>query len=370
MHTISKPIMSQEVTTTAIIEELNKTVLSNVAEVVDPLIVLVNESNQRNKIITEVMRSLPEYKALLEENARLKEVAGSEGVKIQIQEKSINSSSVSNIESLFNEYGISNSQNVVSDVKTVKTNLSVINKEAPLSGFKEKLKMWSEKLEEFGSLVGCENPLFDDFNDLKYEFSVLFGESSSSLDETVITVDNRDWTNIINKNSKSIAKLEAVASIIPNEEEEVVDTSKAKHQQQEEEEVLSQEQEEEMISEQEEEQEEQEQEEVLSEEEEEEDEEEEQEEEDEDEEELEVVEMEDEQEEVLSEEEEEDEEEEQEEEDEEEELEVVEMEDEDGNPLEYLTNNPENGNIYEILDGDEVGKKIGKFVNGEPEFYD
>ena len=358
MHTISKPIMSQEVTTTAIIEELNKTVLSNVAEVVDPLIVLVNESNQRNKIITEVMRSLPEYKALLEENARLKEVAGSEGVKIQIQEKSINSSSVSNIESLFNEYGISNSQNVVSDVKTVKTNLSVINKEAPLSGFKEKLKMWSEKLEEFGSLVGCENPLFDDFNDLKYEFSVLFGESSSSLDETVITVDNRDWTNIINKNSKSIAKLEAVASIIPNEEEEVVDTSKAKHQQQEEEEVLSQEQEEE--------QEEQEQEEVLSEEEEEEDEEEEQEEEDEDEEELEVVEMEDEQEEVLSEEEEEDEE----EEDEEEELEVVEMEDEDGNPLEYLTNNPENGNIYEILDGDEVGKKIGKFVNGEPEFYD
>ena len=151
MHTISKPIMSQEVTTTAIIEELNKTVLSNVAEVVDPLIVLVNESNQRNKIITEVMRSLPEYKALLEENARLKEVAGSEGVKIQIQEKSINSSSVSNIDSL-NEYGISNSQNVVSDVKTVKTNLSVINKEAPLSGFKEKLKMWSENLKNLDPL--------------------------------------------------------------------------------------------------------------------------------------------------------------------------------------------------------------------------
>ena len=46
------------------------------------------------------------------------------------------------------------------------------------------------------------------------------------------------------------------------------------------------------------------------------------------------------------------------------------MEDEDGNPLEYLTNDQENGDIYELLEDDEVGKKIGKFVNGEPEFFD
>ena len=48
------------------------------------------------------------------------------------------------------------------------------------------------------------------------------------------------------------------------------------------------------------------------------------------------------------------------------------MEDEDGNPLEYLTNDPneQNGDIFELLEGDEVGKKIGKFVNGEPEFFD
>jgi len=55
-----------------------------------------------------------------------------------------------------------------------------------------------------------------------------------------------------------------------------------------------------------------------------------------------------------------------------EELVVCEMEDEDGNPLEYLTNDPEemNGDIFELLDGDEVGKKIGRFVNGEPEFFE
>ena len=55
-----------------------------------------------------------------------------------------------------------------------------------------------------------------------------------------------------------------------------------------------------------------------------------------------------------------------------EELVVCEMEDEDGNALEYLTNDPEemNGDIFELLDGDEVGKKIGRFVDGEPEFFD
>ena len=72
MHTTSKQKMSQGVTTTDIIERLNSTVLSNVAQVVDPLITLINESNQRDRVITEVMRGLPEYKALLEENARLK----------------------------------------------------------------------------------------------------------------------------------------------------------------------------------------------------------------------------------------------------------------------------------------------------------
>ena len=55
-----------------------------------------------------------------------------------------------------------------------------------------------------------------------------------------------------------------------------------------------------------------------------------------------------------------------------EELVVCEMEDEEGNALEYLTNDPEemNGDIFELLDGDEVGKKIGRFVDGEPEFFD
>ena len=38
-----------------------------------------------------------------------------------------------------------------------------------------------------------------------------------------------------------------------------------------------------------------------------------------------------------------------------EELVVCEMEDEDGNPLEYLTNDPneQNGDIFELLEGDE-----------------
>ena len=48
----------------------------------------------------------------------------------------------------------------------------------------------------------------------------------------------------------------------------------------------------------------------------------------------------------------------------------IEMEDEDGAQLRYYTNNEENGDIYEILPDDEIGSKIGKFVDGEPEFFE
>ena len=48
----------------------------------------------------------------------------------------------------------------------------------------------------------------------------------------------------------------------------------------------------------------------------------------------------------------------------------IEMEDEDGNPLRYYTNNEENGDIYEILEDEDIGPKIGKFVDGEPEFFE
>ena len=412
MHTTSKPKMSQELTTTAIIEQLNKTVLCNVAEVIDPLIVLINESKQRDTVITEVMRTLPEYKALIEENARLKDFTINEGVKIEIQEKSTGSRSVSSIDCLLNEYDIPKSQNLVSDVKTVKTNLTVSKEEPQVAELQKKLQTWSEKLEEFGSLVNCENSLYEEFNDLKYEFSRLFDNTSSVPSDTVITVDVGDWTNILNNNAKSIAKLDAVASVIPKEEEqadaseeeadaseeetdaseeeteeqadaseEEADASEEEAEEEAEEQADASEEEEEEQAEEEEEEQEEEHADASEEEEEQEEEhadaseeEEEQAEEhaDASEEEEEVEKCSDTVEKVLSEEEEEcgtvqyeDEEEEQ-----PEDLEVVEMEDEDGNPLEYLSNNPENGDIFELLEGDEVGKKIGKFVNGDPEFFE
>lgn len=54
---------------------------------------------------------------------------------------------------------------------------------------------------------------------------------------------------------------------------------------------------------------------------------------------------------------------------EEEDLFVVEMEDDAGNMIEYLTNDDQNGFIFVLEEGDGVGKKVGKFVNGEPELF-
>ena len=46
------------------------------------------------------------------------------------------------------------------------------------------------------------------------------------------------------------------------------------------------------------------------------------------------------------------------------------MEDEDGNPVEYYTNDDENGDIYEVLPDESIGEKVGEFKNGEPEMFE
>ena len=60
---------------------------------------------------------------------------------------------------------------------------------------------------------------------------------------------------------------------------------------------------------------------------------------------------------------------EEEEEEEEEELYVIELEIDD-KEFKYYTNDDENGDIYEILEDEGIGKQVGVFKNGEPEFYD
>ena len=56
-------------------------------------------------------------------------------------------------------------------------------------------------------------------------------------------------------------------------------------------------------------------------------------------------------------------------EDKDEEVFLIDIEDEDGNTIQYYTNDDKNGNIYECLQNEDVGKKIGKFINEEPEFF-
>jgi hypothetical protein len=56
-------------------------------------------------------------------------------------------------------------------------------------------------------------------------------------------------------------------------------------------------------------------------------------------------------------------------EEEEEELYVVELEI-DGKDFKYYTNDDENGDIYEILDDEGIGNKVGVFKEGDPEFFE
>ena len=41
----------------------------------------------------------------------------------------------------------------------------------------------------------------------------------------------------------------------------------------------------------------------------------------------------------------------------------------DGKTVQFYTNDDENGDMYKILDNDEIGDIVGKFKDGEPIIY-
>ena len=358
---------------------------------------------QRDQIITSVLLNLPEYNELLAENNRLRdeinELKSNESlneeekqqVKITIHEK-VNDNTVLTPNDIRMQYGI-NAQNVLKDVKKVTAQLGSLKidtnlKKEEAGGFSHRLNDFSQKLYEVVDSMGPENPLYTEMHAVADEFETSFKPWLSS------GMTKQTFTNLLHNN----VELDKAANT------DLPDSASVSCSVEEEEDDVSEEDEDDDVSEEEEEDEDN----GSEEDEDQDDDVSEEEEEDEDEPETSVENVDivankwDEKEhdrvvqgdkdehssnvsEDLSEEEEDDgttntsdEEDDEEEQDEEEvetsseELVVCEMEDEDGNPLEYLTNDPneQNGDIFELLEGDEVGKKIGKFVNGEPEFFD
>ena len=357
----------------------------NVMDTISTLTEAVQSIVNRDKIITSMLLTLPEHQNLIDENTKLKEEIASlqnskedgDSVKITIHEKNSDNVPTLSANDIREQYGVQ-AQNILKDVKTVTAQLGSITLDSldnnnSDGNIKKHINDFSQKLYELVDSVDTSNDIYSDIHAIADEFETTFKPW------LVSAIPKQSLINLLPVPRTTDYKID-----LNDQEDEDEDMSE-----EEEEDDDDQEDEEEG--------------EDQEDNDDEEDEDEEEEDDDDDEEEPETsvdnvdavankwdekehnrVIQGDKDEEDLSEEEEDDgttntSEDEGEEEDEEgevetssEELVVCEMEDEDGNALEYLTNDPEemNGDIFELLDGDEVGKKIGRFVDGEPEFFD
>ena len=367
----------------------------NVMDTISTLTEAVQSIVNRDKIITSMLLTLPEHQSLIDENAKLKEEIASlqnskedgDSVKITIHEKNSDNVPTLSANDIREQYGVQ-AQNILKDVKTVTAQLGSITLDSAVSNdsdgnIKKHINDFSQKLYELVDSVDTSNDIYSDIHAIADEFETTFKPW------LVSAIPKQSLINLLPVPRTTDYKID-----LNDQEDEDEDMSE-----EEEEDDDDQEEEEEEVEEDEEDDDDDDDEEEEEEDDDQEDDEEEDDEEEEpetsvdnvdavankwDEKEHNRVIQGDKDEEDLSEEEEDDgttntSEDEGEEEDEEgevetssEELVVCEMEDEDGNALEYLTNDPEemNGDIFELLDGDEVGKKIGRFVDGEPEFFD
>ena len=401
----------------------------NVMETLCTLTDAVQTIVNRDKIITSMLLSLPEHQSIINENVRLKaqlnklkdnnqneehEKVG-DAVRITIHEKTTDNSQALSAQDIRQQYGVE-AQNILKDVKTVTAQLGTISLDSSdnnddNSAIKKNINDFSQKLYELVDSVDTSNNIYSELHAIADEFETTFKpwlvsaipkQSLINLIPVPRTTNYNYYDDITNDEDEDDEDED-------NDEEEEDDDGEEEEDDDGEEEDDEEEEEEDDDDDDEEED---------GEEDEDEEDDDGEEEDDEDEDEAAAQqEVEDEynelvklysdqmpttaianvdesnknndvSEEDLSEEEEDDgttntsedeededddgEEEKQEVDTSSEELVVCEMEDEDGNALEYLTNDPEemNGDIFELLDGDEVGKKIGRFVNGEPEFFD
>ena len=357
----------------------------NVMDTISTLTQAVQSIVNRDKIITSMLLTLPEHQSLIDENAKLKEEIASlqnskedgDSVKITIHEKNSDNVPTLSANDIREQYGVQ-AQNILKDVKTVTAKLGSITLDSldnndSDGNIKKHINDFSQKLYELVDSVDTSNDIYSDIHAIADEFETTFKPW------LVSAIPKQSLINLLPVPRTTDYKIDLNDQ--GDEDEDMSDDDDDVSEEEEEEDEEDEEDDDE-------------------------DDAEEDEEEDDAEEEEEVPETSvdnvdavankwdekehnrviqgDKDEEDLSEEEEDDgttntSEEEQEEEEEEEEVEtsseelvVCEMEDEDGNALEYLTNDPEemNGDIFELLDGDEVGKKIGRFVDGEPEFFD
>ena len=380
-----------------IIEDVNIGMKNNMENLLSPIVEKLKASRERDMVIFNVLQKMPEYINLLEENKKLKKILSEKSnneIKMDIIEKC-------NIGKTYSSDDLKESFQINSEFKNIKKNIQEKNanyKEKCIE-FEEKLIRWEARFSSFLEIVSLSNPLYTEIYKLKADYYKIFNDYEKKIYEQENNVwreipEIESWESKLNKNNELISDSEdsdsseySEVNIISKEmdiEIPKVETVDDRLTRQTAESILNK---------------------TINyidckgeenevEEDQDEKEEDEQNEEDEDQEENEVEENEEEEDEQNEEEENEEEVEENEEDQEEEELSsdeenidkdlleslnsedegeeeflVVDINSPEGEVKEYLTTNEQSGYIYNILDDDEIGEKVGQFKLGKAVFF-
>ena len=144
----------------SIIDDITRTLREDLISIVEK----ITSVYSRDAIVKSMLHSLPEYKALVEENIRLKTLQ--EEVRIIITEKC--------------------------DVKTTLPSEGV-----SYTNIQERLNEWSDKFEEFIDNIDQDDPIIESINQLKEDFDEEFSVNFKykNIVTSIINVSDNSGTD-------------------------------------------------------------------------------------------------------------------------------------------------------------------------------
>lgn len=173
-----------------IIEDVNLGMKNNMENLLSPIVEKLKVSRERDMVILNVLKQMPEYINLIEENKKLKNLLSknsNNGIKMDIIEKC-------NIGKTYSSDDLKESFQINNQFKNIKKDIE--EKEAEFKEkyihLEEKLLKWDAKLASFIEMVSISNPLYNEIYKLKADYNKIFNESENKIYEQ----ENNMWREI------------------------------------------------------------------------------------------------------------------------------------------------------------------------------
>jgi hypothetical protein len=194
-----------------IIEDVNIGMKNNMENLLSPIVEKLKASRERDMVIFNVLQKMPEYINLLEENKKLRKLLSEKSnneIKMDIIEK-CNIGKTYSSDDLKESFQMNSEfKNIKKNVE--EKNYNYKDKYIALE---EKLIRWDAKFSSFFERVSLSNPLYNEIFKLKEDYNIIFNQNEKKIYEQENNVwreipDIESWESKLTKNNNFISDSE------------------------------------------------------------------------------------------------------------------------------------------------------------------